>query len=444
MRRVYAKVRASKAGKASAVNQAGVSLWTFGERYSWASAILAEPSCTIEDNLTPPHISSLLDPRLNRSDRSFMEGAHRFRFQTTIISALAGAALVFALAFLGKKLLNPSNPTITPRDITGRGALGGDEVSTIRLFESAQASVVYITSLAVERDFISMNVFEIPQGAGSGFIWDSNGYIVTNFHLIQNAQAAKVTLSDQSAHDASLVGAEPDKDIAVLKIDSSRLKLSPIPIGTSKDLRVGQRVYAIGNPFGFDHTLTTGIISGLGREIKSVTERPIQGVIQTDAAINPGNSGGPLLDSAGRLIGMNTAIVSPSGAYSGIGFAVPVDTINRIVPQLIRGGKVKKPGLGIRVIESDLARRQGIVGAIVANVLSGSPAEKHGLEGIHRSANGAIELGDVITSIDDTPVEDGNDLLRVLDEKAPGDRVTLRLNKRGNIREVKVQLGVLQ
>jgi S1-C subfamily serine protease len=373
-----------------------------------------------------------------------MERPGRLRFTTTIVSGMVGAALVFALFFLGKIWFRPLGTTTAPRDVASRGSLGSDEVSTIKLFESAQASVVYITSLAVERDFISMNVFEIPQGAGSGFIWDSSGHIVTNFHLIQNAQAAKVTLSDQSTHQASLVGAEPDKDIAVLKINLGGPRLTPIPIGTSKDLRVGQRVYAIGNPFGFDHTLTTGIISGLGREIKSVTERPIQGVIQTDAAINPGNSGGPLLDSAGRLIGMNTAIVSPSGAYSGIGFAVPVDTINRIVPQLIRGGKVKKPGLGIRVIESDLARRQGVVGAIVANVLPGSPAEKYGLEGVHRTPEGAIELGDVITAIDDTVVEDGNDLLRVLDEKSPGDKVTLRLNKRGDIREVRVQLGVIQ
>jgi len=373
-----------------------------------------------------------------------MRHTKRLRVPTIIGSAIIGAALVFAAFFLTKKLYNRSVLMPALRGVTARGALPADEVSTIKLFESAQASVVYITSLSVERDFISMNVFEIPQGAGSGFIWDASGYIVTNFHLIQNAQAAKVTLSDQSMHQASLVGAEPDKDIAVLKINTDGLRLTPIPIGTSKDLRVGQRVYAIGNPFGFDHTLTTGIISGLGREIKSVTERPIQGVIQTDAAINPGNSGGPLLDSAGRLIGMNTAIVSPSGAYSGIGFAVPVDTINRIVPQLIRSGRVKKPGLGIRVIENDLARRHGIVGAIVADVLPGSPAEKNGLEGVHRAQNGAIELGDVITAIDDQIVEDGNDLLRALDEKSPGDRVKLQINRRGQSRELNVQLGIIQ
>jgi S1-C subfamily serine protease len=367
-----------------------------------------------------------------------------FSLKTVIISALIGACVVLlSYVFLKRSAFQPAT-VAKPRPITSRGELGNEETSTIKLFENAQASVVYITSLSVERDFISMNVFEIPQGAGSGFIWDSAGYIVTNFHLIQNAQAATVTLSDQSTHQAKLIGTEPDKDIAVLKIDSPGTRLRPITIGTSKDLRVGQKVFAIGNPFGFDHTLTTGIISGLGREIRSVTERPIQGVIQTDAAINPGNSGGPLLDSAGRLIGMNTAIVSPSGAYSGIGFAVPVDTINRIVPQIVKTGKATKPGLGIRVIESDLARKHGVVGAIVANVLPGSPAEKIGLEGIHRLANGAIELGDVITAIDDLPVEDGNDLLRVLDEKVPGDKVTLQINRRGKSRTETARLGIIE
>jgi S1-C subfamily serine protease len=325
-----------------------------------------------------------------------------------------------------------------------RGELPAEEVSTINLFEQAQASVVYITSLSVERDFFTMNLFEIPQGAGSGFIWNSQGYIVTNFHVIQNAQAARVTLSDHSTLQASLVGVEPDKDIAVLKVDASSSKLTPIALGTSKDLRVGQRVYAIGNPFGFDHTLTTGIISGLGREIKSVTERPIQGVIQTDAAINPGNSGGPLLDSAGRLIGMNTAIISPSGAYSGIGFAVPVDTINRIVPQLLKNGRIKKPGLGIRVLESEMARLQGQVGAIIANVIPGSPAAKAGLEPIHRTSEGSIEIGDIITAIDGQPVENGDDLLRALDNKSPGDSVSLTLDRRGQTRTTTVQLGLLQ
>jgi S1-C subfamily serine protease len=363
---------------------------------------------------------------------------------TILISALCGAALVVGGFTLVRRLTTPPSVQTSPRTVAPRGDLDSEEVSTINLFERAQASVVYITSLSVERDFFTMNLFEIPQGTGSGFIWNAQGYIVTNFHVIQNAQAARVTLSDHSTLQASLVGVEPDKDIAVLKVDAPSSKLTPIPVGTSRDLRVGQRVYAIGNPFGFDHTLTTGIISGLGREIRSVTERPIQGVIQTDAAINPGNSGGPLLDSAGRLIGMNTAIISPSGAYSGIGFAVPVDTINRIVPQLLKNGRVKKPGLGIRVLESEVARLQGQVGAIIANVIPGSPAAKAGLEPIHRTREGSIEIGDIITDIDGQPVTDGDDLLRALDDKSPGDSVLLTLNRRGETRTATVQLGLLQ
>lgn len=364
--------------------------------------------------------------------------------RTAAVAAIVGALLVVGVFTVIRTIRDTANPPAPPRPISAATGLDAEERATIKLFEDAQASVVYITSLSVERDFLSLNVFEIPQGAGSGFVWSSEGYIVTNFHVIQNAQVARVTLSDQSTHEASLVGIEPDKDIAVIKIDTGASQLTPTPLGTSKDLRVGQRVFAIGNPFGFDHTLTTGVISGLGREIQSVTNRPIHGVIQTDAAINPGNSGGPLLDSSGRLIGMNTAIVSPSGAYAGIGFAVPVDTINRIVPQLIKSGRANKPGLGIRVIESDLARRQGIVGAIVANVIPGSPADKAGLDGIHRTRSGGVELGDVITAIDGETVGDGNDLLRVLDERAPGDKVRLKVTRRGASREITVELGQLQ
>lgn len=360
-----------------------------------------------------------------------------------LFSALIGAALVVGV-FFGVTRWYPSPLRQGQRAVTPRGELSSEEKGTIDLFKVASSSVVYITSVAVERDAFSMNVFEIPQGAGSGFIWDERGYIVTNFHVIQNASAARITLSDHSSWEAKLVGVEPDKDIAVLKIDPAGTQLSPITIGTSKDLRVGQRVYAIGNPFGFDHTLTTGVISGLGREIKSVTDRPIQGVIQTDAAINPGNSGGPLLDSAGRLIGMNTAIVSPSGSYAGIGFAVPVDTINRIVPQLIKNGVVKKPGLGIQVLESDLLRGSGIIGAIVANVLRSSPADKAGLTPLGRDENGKIQLGDIIVAVDDRPISDGDDLLNILDEKQPGDKLKMTVINHGTERTVTVTLGLLQ
>jgi len=369
--------------------------------------------------------------------------ADRRSLRTPLISAFVGAALVVAI-FFGAQELYPSRLRAGQRSITPRGELSSEEKSTINLFQVAASSVVYITSVAHERDAFSMNVFEIPQGAGSGFVWDERGYIVTNYHVIQNASGARVTLSDHTSWDAQLVGVEQDKDIAVLKINPDKTPLTPIAIGTSKDLRVGQRVYAIGNPFGFDHTLTTGVISGLGREIKSVTDRPIQGVIQTDAAINPGNSGGPLLDSAGRLIGMNTAIVSPSGSYAGIGFAVPVDTINRVVPQLIKNGVVKKPGLGIQVLESDLLRKNGILGAIVANVLQNSPAEKAGLIPLGRDARGQVQLGDIIVSVDDQPIADGDDLLNVLDEKQPGDKIKLRVLNNGTERAVTVKLGLLQ
>ena len=239
-------------------------------------------------------------------------------------------------------------PAPQQRLVTPRGELAANETATIQLFEQASPSVVYITTLAQQRDLFR-NVVEVPQGTGSGFIWDDRGHVVTNFHVIQNALQnrglARVTLSDQSSWEASLVGVAPEYDIAVLRINAPRTKLQPILIGTSNDLKVGQTVFAIGNPFGLDQTLTTGVVSALGRTIQSVTRQPIGDVIQTDAAVNPGNSGGPLLDSAGRLVGVNTAIYSPSGAYAGIGFAVPVDLVKRTVEQLVASGRAGRPQL---------------------------------------------------------------------------------------------------
>ncbi len=235
------------------------------------------------------------------------------------------ALLVWRIAVRGAVTLERAGP----RPIAPRGELAADEKSTIALFRQASPSIVHITAVSVARDLFTLNLLQIPEGTGSGLVWDDTGNIVTNYHVIQNAGAAQVTLADQSTWKARLVGIAPDKDLAVLKIDAPKSRLRPIPIGTSKDLQVGQSAFAIGNPFGLDQTLTTGVVSALGREIESVTRRPIQGVIQTDAAVNPGNSGGPLLDSAGRLIGVNTAIYSPSGASVGIGFAIPVDTVNR-------------------------------------------------------------------------------------------------------------------
>jgi S1-C subfamily serine protease len=315
------------------------------------------------------------------------------------------------------------------RLIMPRGDLAQDEKSTIELFKVASPSVVYITSIAVQRDFFSFRALEIPQGTGSGFVWDENGYIVTNFHVIKDAQAAEVTLANSSTWKAKLVGFEPDKDLAVLKIDAPKTLLRPIAVGTSSDLEVGQKVFAIGNPFGFDHTLTTGVISGLGREIESVTRRPIQGVIQTDAAINPGNSGGPLLDSAGRLIGINTAIVSPSGAYAGIGFAVPVDVVNRMVPQIIRYGRVQKPVLGVTLADDYMVKRLGVEGALILAVRPGGPADKTGVRPTRRDRSGRIVLGDLIVAVDNKKVSETRDLFRILDTRNIGDTVRLRVRR---------------
>lgn len=332
----------------------------------------------------------------------------------------------------------------TPRAVTPRGDLAADEKVTIELFRHASPSVVYITSLALKRDIFSLNLFEIPQGTGSGFIWNQDGHIITNFHVIQGASGARVTLADQSVWDAQLVGTAPDHDLAVLYISAPKSQLKPIAVGTSGDLQVGQKVFAIGNPFGLDQTLTTGIISALGREINAVTGRTISGVIQTDAAINPGNSGGPLLDSAGRLIGVNTAIYSPSGSSAGIGFAVPVDTVNRVVPQLIRHGRVIRPGLGVRIADDATARRFGLQGVLIIQVERGSAAEAAGLQGTKRDAEGRLLLGDVIVGINTDPIASSGDLFNTLEKYTVGTTVTVALLRDGNRITVPVPLQPLR
>jgi S1-C subfamily serine protease len=331
-----------------------------------------------------------------------------------------------------------------PRPIAQRpdDKLGADEKSTIDVFKQFSRSVVHITSLETRRDRMTLDLSEIPQGTGSGFVWDAAGHIVTNFHVIQHGNRASVTLNDGSKYPAKIVGKAPDKDLAVLKIDAPAQKLQPLPIGQSANLQVGQKVLAIGNPFGLDQTLTTGVISGLGREIKSVTNRAIFDVIQTDASINPGNSGGPLLDSAGRLIGVNTAIYSPSGANAGIGFAVPVDTVNAIVPQLLKDGKLTRPGLGINILSDQVALSQGIEGVVVLGVAPGGAADKAGIVGAQQ-APGGMALGDVIVKLDNTPIKRSSDLFRALDSHKVGDEVELELLRDGELRKVKVTLEAL-
>jgi S1-C subfamily serine protease len=330
---------------------------------------------------------------------------------------------------------SPLDPDARSRVVSARGDLAEDEKNTIELFESASESVVYITSIELRRSFFSLNIYEIPQGTGSGFIWDKDGRIVTNYHVIEDASRVEVTLADHSAWKATVVGVAPDKDIAVIQISAPADKLRPIIIGESQNLRVGQKVFAIGNPFGLDQTMTTGIVSALGREIESVTGRTIQDVIQTDAAINPGNSGGPLLDSAGRLIGVNTSIYSPSGASAGIGFAVPVDIINRVVPEIIKYGRVIRPGLGVTIANDRIAQRLDIKGVLLINIQPDSAAEAAGLRGT-RSIQNEIILGDIIESVNDEPISSYDDLRNEFDKYRIGEEVSLgivRHDKKINI-----------
>lgn len=330
---------------------------------------------------------------------------------------------------------------VPPRAVTPRGALEADELNHIRVFKTASPSVVHITTLAVQRDFFSRPLGEVPSGTGSGFVWDEAGHIVTNFHVIQGASGAKVTLSDHSEYEAELVGAFPDRDLAVLRIKAPTGKLPAIAIGSSRDLNVGQKVYAIGNPFGLDFTLTTGIISALNREIESVTRRSIRGAIQTDAAINPGNSGGPLLDSAGRLIGVNTAIYSPSGGSAGIGFAIPVDEVNRIVPRLIKDGRIVRPALGITPADPRLHQALRLPkGVALVGVTPGGPAARAGLKAFARSRGGRIEAGDLITAVNEVPIAGLDDMLSELEKRQIGDSVRLTLWRDGKQRQVALQL----
>lgn len=326
---------------------------------------------------------------------------------------------------------------------TSASMLLEDERNTIEVFQRVSSSVVFVINKAMRRDFFSMDVMEVQQGSGSGFIWNANGYIVTNYHVVQNGDAWSVTLNDNTTYDAELIGAEPSKDIAVVKINAPVTKLAPVAIGGSENLRVGQKVIAIGNPFGLDQTLTTGVVSALGRQIKSGNNRTIEGVIQTDAAINPGNSGGPLLNSRGELIGINTAIYSTSGSSAGIGFAVPVNIVKRVVPQLIKYGKVIRPGLGVGTVDDNIARRWGIKGVVIARVQPGGAADRAGLKGLVQNRWGEIRLGDIITGINDKPVTNFDELGTELERYQIGEVVTVNILRGDRETSVKVRLQEL-
>ena len=344
--------------------------------------------------------------------------------------------LTLALLFIAT-LGHAQTPEVTPR-----GPLWDEERATIDLFEPARDSVVSITTEAEVVDPFSRRRFREEAGGGSGFIWDDRGHVITNDHVIAQASGATVLLADGRTLRARLIGRAPNHDLAVLRIDPQALPPS-LPIGTSNDLRAGQKVFAIGNPFGLDWTLTTGIVSALDREMPVGRGQTIRGLVQTDAAINPGNSGGPLLDTAGRLIGVNTAIYSPSGASAGIGFAVPVSTVRRVVPQLIEQGRYAPPSIGIRYdpMLNSAAARQGIVGVIILGVDPGSPAAAAGLQPARRGQGGRILPGDVIVAIEGEPVETGDDLGAALDIRAPGDTIRLTVQRNGQLRDVPIRLA---
>ncbi|GAB2886138.1 S1C family serine protease [Microbulbifer echini] len=319
-----------------------------------------------------------------------------------------------------------------------------DERNTMQVFNFASPSVVYVTNETLVRDRRTLRLHAVPKGAGSGFIWDELGHVVTNFHVIEGARKVTITLQDRSEWPATLIGSAPEKDLAVLKIEAPRKLLKPLVAGTSSNLAVGRKVLAIGNPFGLDTTLTTGVVSALGREIEAANNRTIRNVIQTDAAINPGNSGGPLLDSLGRLIGVNTAIYSPSGTSVGIGFAIPVDTVKKIVPQLINHGRLVRPILGIESAPDQWSSRYGFEGVAVLRTAPGLPAEKAGLQGIHRTRQGGWQLGDVIVEVDRQPIRSYDDLLNALEKYRAGDQVTLGVLRDGTIRYTSITLAAPQ
>jgi S1-C subfamily serine protease len=344
------------------------------------------------------------------------------------------------------------DPNSAPREVTPRGNLAEDEQATIQLFRSVNQSVVHITTTVMERDY-RMNPAEVPKSSGSGFVWNSKGYVVTNYHVIREARVSdgkiNVVLYNSVTYPANVVGTSAASDLAVLKINAPPRDLKPIPIGESAHLQVGQKVFAIGSPFSLDQSLTTGIISGLGREIRSEGGATLKDVIQVNAAINPGNSGGPLLDSAGRLIGVTTAILSANHEFSGLGFAIPVDTVNSIVPQLISSGSTEPAALGLTLFRDDqteilrqaVLRQRGTLkeGVLVSSVWPGGAAEAAGIHPTQQTFGGIV-LGDLITAIDGTPVPTTKAVESVVSKKKVGDVVRLTIERGGRTLEAAVTL----
>ena len=343
-------------------------------------------------------------------------------------------AIAAGLLASGASLAQRTGP-VEPRAVSPRGALLAAEQSTVRLFEIAAPSVAYINTERVEpTSFFTMGV---AKGAGSGFVWDTHGHVVTNFHVVEGARTVQVQLDAGKTYSAKVVGVAPDYDLAVVKLSDVPVGLRPIPLGTSSDLRIGQSVYAIGNPFGLTRTLTAGLVSALDRHLPTSDIREIAGAIQTDAAINPGNSGGPLLDSAGRLVGVTTAIRSPSGGSTGVGLAIPVDLVNRVVPQLIARGRAPHPSIGIVPVHPELVERAGITGVVIASIQPGTPAAHAGLMPLDQRRG---KLGDVIVAVNGRPIESLPTLAAELDRVGIDNVAELTVLRDGKERRVKVKV----
>jgi S1-C subfamily serine protease len=338
---------------------------------------------------------------------------------------------------------SPPPADTTPIPPLSPGARTEDEKNTIAVFRNAAASTVFVTQKRVVVDYFAGTAEEVAAGSGSGFVWDEAGHIVTNFHVVKDAEALTVTFQGEQTFPAKVVGVEPRKDVAVLSVEAPANLLKPVRYERRVSLEVGQKAVAIGNPFGLDHSLTTGIISALGRQVQGIGGVTIRDMIQTDAAFNPGNSGGPLLDSGGQLIGMNTMIFSKSGSSAGIGFAVPVSTIARVVPQIIKSGKAEQLGLGIQVDPSArIERRMGLRGVVVIAVPDGSEAAKVGLRGLTQTARGLL-LGDLIVGVDTAKVDDYDDLYNVLDAHHAGETVSVKVRRGEDVVTLKLPVIVL-
>jgi 2-alkenal reductase len=352
--------------------------------------------------------------------------------RTTRIIMLAVAVLL-ALLVLQPYVNTYLFSAREPRPVAARGDLAAFEQATIQVFETVAPSVVQVVSLSGGGRTTEAE----PAGSGTGFVWDAAGHVVTNAHVVDNGASFVVRLASGEVLPAEVIGRAPNYDLAVLRLQRRSNLPAPVTVGSSADLKVGQTAYAIGNPFGLDQSLTTGIISALKRRLPTSGGREVADVIQTDAAINPGNSGGPLLDSAGRLIGVNTAIYSPSGTSAGIGFAIPVDVVNRVVPELIRTGRVPTPGIGILAGDETLAAQLGVTGVIVAGIVPGSPADQAGLRGVDARAG---VIGDIIVGVEDEPVRRLSDLTDRLERTGVGNTVSLRIMRDNRSRTVDVRI----